>query len=147
MADTRENILTQLLALMKQVVDPDNVFRNKLEIAEARRPAIVLLDADEERDQALDASGRNRPANAPKIVGMSPELFVLVKEKEENVGPTLNSWRVQIVKKVMNDPVLNSLCHEIRYDGFTTALAAGRAIEGQARVNFTFLYQLRIDQL
>jgi hypothetical protein len=147
MADPREAIMARLLELMKLVVTPDNVFRNKIEVAEARRPAIVCLDSDETRDQTLDASGRNRPPTAPVIMVFNPEVFILVQEKEENVGTALNSWRAQIVKAVMKDATLKSLCHEIRYDGFITALAAGRTMEGQGRVHFSFLYHFRIDQL
>lgn len=145
--DRREEILTRLLAVYKSIAGNDNVFRNRDEISEDNRPGIVLLDGDEVKSDTIDASGRGRPSNAPVIIEMSPEAFILVKGKPDEVGSTLNEWRAKMLKAVCEDTSLNELCLEIRYESFTTALATGRSMEGQARLNMTFVYALRISKL
>jgi hypothetical protein len=145
--DRREEILSRLLEIAKSIVGMDKAFRNRVEIAESARPAIIILDADELADEA--DVGRGRPPLAPRIVGMTPEIYMLLGETPENVGVALNTLRAAFIKAVLSDSSLVVLCHngDIRYEGFSTGLAAGRSMEGECGVSFTFRYVLRPDKL
>lgn len=148
MTDKREDILLRLNAVMASLLDtPDYAFRNAGEVPETARPAIVVLDADEELDTKLDPYGKGRPSAQIIPVVLKPEIFVLVQETDDQIGPKINEWRAKVIKAVMLDSALIGLCHEIRYDGFTSAFANGRSMEGQAKVHFSFVYMLRPDQL
>lgn len=144
--DRRELILNRLVDLFCELTEKDNVFRNKTEIPEDKRPGFVILDADEVALEP-EVARRGRPSDGPVIVGMSPEIIVLVQDDVEKVGSVLSEWRATVLKAVTQDAELKALCTEIRYEGFTTALAIGRSMEGQARINFTFVYVLKISQL
>jgi hypothetical protein len=152
MTDKREDILVALGAALTGVLTTagfavENFLRDAQEVPEDLRPAIVMLDADETVDEALNPYGKGRPTSKTIPLAMSPETFVLLQETDDLIGPKLNEWRAMVIKAVMTDTTLNSLCHEIRYEGFTSALANGRSMEGQAKLHFTFIYMLRPDQL
>lgn len=145
--DKRELILARLLEVAQTVVEPNCAFRNQLDIPETRRPAIVILDADEQTDDS--AFGRKRPCNGPLIVAAAPEIFILAESKPANIGAVLNGLRRRFLKAVLHDESLVALCTDgdIRYEGFTTGLAVGRSMEGECGVNLTFRYTLRPDRL
>lgn len=147
--DKREAILTQIKAILDQAMGDGKSFRNKIEVPENARPASVLLDADETKEDAKDTALRGRPPEGAMIVMMSPEIFILCAGASEEVGQLLNAERVKIVKAILTDATLQGLCHnkEIRYEGFTTAMATGRSMEGQARLHFTIPYVLRPNKL
>lgn len=145
--DKREKILERLVEVGASVVGDGKAFRNRVEIPESVRPAFVVLDADEFADES--DYGRKRPPMAPRIVGMSPEIYILLGEKPERIGPALSGVRASLIKAILSDASLVELCHDgdIRYGGFETGLAAGRSMEGECRLNFTFQYLLRPDKL
>lgn len=145
--DKREAILARLVDIAKTIVDPNHVFRNKLEIAEDFRPAIIILDQDEVKDETKDPTGRGRPPEGPFYMLMSPEVFILERGTPEEIGSKLNAIRVKVIKEILKDAPLRALCSEPRYEGFSTALASGRSMEGQARVHFTLPYVLRTNLL
>lgn len=143
----REAILARLAEVAATIVEPNCVFRNQVEIPERRRPAIVILDADEEADQS--AYGRGRPASAAAIVDLTPELFLLAEAIPAEIGSVLNGIRDAFLKAVLTDTSLIALCKDgdIRYGGFETGLGAGRSMEGEGKLFLTFRYVLRPAQL
>lgn len=138
--DRRETILKTLYALLKDVPNVVEVRRNDLSIPEKRRPAIIMLDGDELASQA--AFDRGRPTTGPNLVSMMPEIYLLVSSQPDTVGPELNALRRRVRKAIMTNEQLVALVHnrDIRYEGCETGLAAGRSMEGEMRLNFTFTY-------
>jgi len=145
--DKREAILVALLAVGKALFKNENAVRNEIDLPERRRPAFILLDGDESADEG--GFGRNRPANGPIIMRMTPEVFILLGAKSPDVGSALNVWRAKVIKAVTNDPTLVSLTYQgdIRYEGMATGLASGRTIEGEAGLSFSLAYVLRPNAL
>lgn len=144
--DKREAILVRLLEIYDGLAE-DCAFRNRTNIPESKLPAIVLLDADENADDS--AYGRGRPAKGPVQMEMRPETYVLLAADAKDVGTELSEWRAEIIKAVLTDETLVALTHggDIRYDGFETGLAAGRSMQGEARISFTFRYVLQPTRL
>lgn len=151
LADKREPILARL-AVVAATVAP-YVFRNTVDIPERERPAIVILDGDEEMEHRKDG-----PVTSPCIVAATPEIFFLLDgvpdsdppvEGARKLGGALNTLRTAFIKAVVTDNAgadsLVALCHngEIRYLGFATALGAGRSLEGEAGISFAFVYALK----
>lgn len=153
--DRREDILARLVAVAATLVTEDCAFRNTISVPEKKRPAIVILDGDEIADEADNE--RKRPPLAPRIVAMTPEVHFLLEGRADTaaegdqvrVGGALNTLRTRFLKAVLTDASLVALCvdGDIRYDGFTTGLGAGRSMEGEAGVGLTFRYLLRPDKL
>jgi hypothetical protein len=145
--DKREEILVQLVEVMKTVVAEQNVFRNKITLSEDVLPAIVVLDNDEVEPQHFALDGRQRPPVGVIVMDLQPEIFLVVQDKTKDIGTSLNTYRAKIIKAVLTDAKLGQLCKEILYQGFSTALNSGRSMQGQATVHMIFRYALRVDQL
>lgn len=147
MADKRELILQRLEQIMLTIPGIAASVRNRGLRSNESRPAIVLLDADEER-VTTGGNVRGRARMVPQIMRMRPEIYILMKEKRptnEEVGQGLNVFRNEIVEKVSNDPTLISLVGSnggIVYEGFTTDLKSGSWLSGEARLDFSFNYLL-----
>ena len=147
MTDRREMILTRLLEIAVGVDGIVAAFRNKDEISERQRPAIVILDADEAAD---DADPNSRPSRAPRRVAMTPEIYILLGAKPEDLGTAINTLRARFVKAVLGDAQLRLIVGsngDLRYEGCATALARGRSMEGEMGVSFSFTYVLRPEEL
>jgi hypothetical protein len=154
MADRREEILARLEAILEGLAqdmrdsteDPRpraTAARGRLDFDESERPILLLLDGDEDADQA--SFGRNHPASAANIVSLQPEVYVMIEGKPEDVGTRLNELRALVVKAVLTDAQLLALAHngDVRYDGCVTGLSIGRSMEGEAALNFTLNYVFR----
>ena len=147
MIDRREMILSRLLEIAGSTQGIVAALRNKDEISEKQRPAIVILDADEAAD---DADPGSRPARSPRRVAMTPEIYILLGAKPEELGSVINALRARFVKSVLRDSQLGSIVGtngDIRYEGCATALARGRSMEGEMGVSFSFTYVLRPEEL
>ena len=147
MTDRREMILTRLLEIAVGVDGIVAAFRNKDEISEKQRPAIVILDADEAAD---DADPTTRPSRSPRRVAMTPEIYILLGAKPEDLGIAINTLRARLVKAILMDPSLLTILGssgDARYEGCATALALGRSMEGEMGVSFSFTYVLRPEEL
>ena len=147
MADKREQILSRLLAVAQGIPGIAGAFRNKDEISDKTRPAIVILDADETAD---DADPVNRPTRAPRRIAMTPEIYLLLGAKPENVGIDINALRATFIKSVLTDAGLLLIVGtngDIRYEGCATSLARGRNMEGEMGISFSFAYTLRPEDL
>ena len=147
MADKREQLLSRLLAIAQSIPGIASAVRNKDEISDKARPAIVILDADEVADDADPAS---RPSRAPRRIAMTPEIYLLLGAKPEHVGPEINALRAKFIKAVLTDSELLAIVGtngDIRYEGCATSLARGRNMEGEMGISFSLTYVLRPEDL
>ena len=89
MTDKREQILVRLLGIAQALPGIAAAFRNKDEISDRQRPCIVILDADEAADDG-DPSGLARRPNAPRRVGMTPEIYLMLgaNPRRETASPS-----------------------------------------------------------
>lgn len=144
MADLRESIIARLVKVAESVDGVVTVVRNAPAPDETRLPAIQILDADEAADDS-DPSNVPRGTIARRRVGMTPEIYILLGDLPEAIGPALNTLRARLIKAVLSDATLISLVGQngsIRYEGCATGLSRGRSMEGEMGVSFTFSYIL-----
>lgn len=148
MADTRELILARLFAVLSAVPGPVSIWRNRGELAEDKRPAIVQLDADEAiASPAVPPQSRGGPVPT-MFLRLDPQIFYLLKPsgpKNVNVGQNLNAMRVSILRAVLLDSALISLVGEngkVVYRGCQTDLQTGSSIMGELRIDLSFVYVL-----
>lgn len=147
MRDRREEILTRLEAILYTIVMTPplvHVVRNKAGLPDERRPAIILLDADEALTQRIEqpSRGLTRP---PQLMAMTPQIFYLAGNLPQNttVGQHLNAARIAIMDAIMHDDQLRDICGangSIYYGGCETDLKTGSTIEGQMQINPVFIY-------
>lgn len=152
MTDVREQILTRLSAVAGlaaaavDVSDSVTVGRNKTQLSDSARPAIIVMDGSE---QTEDGYGRGRPSTTPIIVTMRPEVWVFAGALPEDIGELMSAFRATIIKKVLTDPDLLNMSKDgdLRYEGCTTRFTSGARIEGDLGVMFALRYVLRPTEL
>lgn len=145
MADRREQILVRIVEVLKTVTGIDAVYRNNNQPNETHVPAAVLFDADEDVANMPDPEIWRQP-NAPQLMTMRPEIYLILGKKFENVGTSLNDFRGRIYKALVQDATLYALTGttgRMRLDSTQTQLATGRAMTGECRLLFSITYVLR----
>ena len=146
--DRREAILARLLEIAEGIPGIALAARNRPDFSDRARPAILILDADETADDR--EKGRGRPSHSPNIIGMTPEIHVLLGGKHEQLGSSINALRALLLKAILMDAELRTIVGangDRRYEACATDLAAGRSVEGNLGVSFTFTYPLIPSEL
>lgn len=152
MADTREDIMSRLVAILKDIDGVDEVSRNVLvaDDGEDRRKRVTVLEGEEMIDEEDQARTGNRPANAPTTVHMQPQIELSNFATSDDVGLNLSRMRAAVIKKISADSALIAMTSKGRggiYIGMASDLAFGREMSGQMTLKFQFTYLLRPDQL
>lgn len=153
-ADRRQLICARLFELLEGLsvtistgpIPPGHIVHNRNELPQEKVPGIILLDADEVRDQRFPETPGRQTAPGPGIMKMTPEIYIVLdvrKPQNKMVGEDLNEVRGEVLRLVLHDPVLQSITGtngSIVYDGCVTDLARNRVMQGQMGVSITFSY-------
>lgn len=146
LARLEEILGTLAVTLTTGAIAPGNIVRNRDELPAELVPGIILLDADEVKDQRFPQnSGRGGPPG-PGVMKMTPEIYVVLdvrKPKNKLVGEDLLTARAAIIALVMGDRDLQAITGSsgsITYDACITDLARNRTMRGQMGLSFTFGY-------
>lgn len=155
--DVREAILELIKTTLESPSLPDivSVVRNKGELPQEKRPAIIVLDGDERSRSDNNRSGRGN--SSPNIMEMTVEVFVTLGQRNpktdaegDNVGTILNGYRATIIKRLLEDLDLQALCGpsgSVTFAGTTTDLARGRPMAGEMGLSFRVNYVLKVSDL
>lgn len=146
--DRRGQILARLVEIMQLIPGPQRVYRNRLQISEAQRPAIVVLDGDEQGTLGDFALGR--PLTSPGIMRMTPEICLMAAGDSDTIGTSLSDFRFRVIPAVLTDSRLSDLVSAtggVQYQGCTTDLGKGRTIEGVLLLNFEIHYALKMSEM
>jgi hypothetical protein len=141
MTDIRENILARLVEVVASVPNMRSVHRNNTDITDDQMPAALVLDGDEDVVAGNDGS---RPSGRPLLVEMSPEIQIV--EQSSEIGSDLTTFRVDLMKLVLSDAVLNAQTGtngKISYIGCETSVGWAEKQYGALQMKFTFKYPLK----
>ena len=110
-------------------------------------PAAVLFDGDE-----LSADNPRAIGSAGNIVYMTPEIVLALSEVPEIIGTSTNVWRGKLLKQVLFDATLATLCGSAvhagaRYLGCSSSLHPGRSSQVQLTIHFSIGYAFRPSEL
>lgn len=161
--DRRQEILDRLWAILSVLVvdlaggpngvvqiKAGNIVRNRNDLQADKTPGMIILDADEVRDQrALQPPRGNTEARMPvQLMKMTPEIYVVLETRpvgNVNTGVDLNTARLKILNAIFSDSQLQAIVGSngnISYDGCVTDLARNRTMKGQLGISVTFSYPL-----
>lgn len=151
MVDVREDILARLLAVVATIPNIKTAVRGDMDLTPEHLPAAVVMDGDEETNDASDLS--MRPPNRPTVVQMTPEIILVESEAGEIVD--IGTLRREVIKRVLTDTELNENIVKtgrhgngaIRYLGCQTDVGWMRSLHGALRAQFLFKYTLRPEDL
>lgn len=144
--DVREAILLRLVSLLGALPNIDEVSRNVLIDDDGNLHRITVMEGEE---IASEADPVNRPAIAPRVVRMQPQIILSASAKSKDVGSDLSTMRGMVIKAIVTDSPLIALTLNsggVRYIGMESDLAFGRTMLGQMALKFQFTYALRPDQ-
>jgi hypothetical protein len=153
MADIRELILVRLLAIVATIPNMRSAQRNNVDITEDQLPAVIVLDGDEESDGANDVS--MKPPHRPYNVQMTPGIVVQVQDDNAVLGSMITTFRSELIKRVLADPMLNEEIVKtgrfgngaMRYLGCQTDVGWTRTGYAALTAQFMFKYVLNPDEL
>lgn len=148
MADRREQILSRLVEIAEGLPGVAAVYRNRSKADDDKKPAVVILDADEA--VASGPAGTSRASSPASIVEMTPQVFIHVAGSGSSAGPAVNEWRAAWLKAVLTDAGLRALVGSngsIRYVGLATAFGWGRSMDGELGIEIAFAYPLIPSEL
>jgi hypothetical protein len=159
MTDLREEILSRMMEILgsqQAVVDGDpapfaTIARNRSELMEVSRPALILLDGDEQVTDEMIPRGKGFAVARPVV--MVPEVTIILGGREPqniNIGEDLNAMRVAVIKAIAIDATLTSLLGtngDLQYGGLVTDLGWTRSLEGVMVLSFLITYWLHIGRL
>lgn len=157
-SDAREDILERLATLLGSISGIKSAWRNRGELKDVDRPAVVLLDGVEDLTQ--DIPLRKTVKMPPAIFKLQPQIFVLLqirdntdnltlKQQPAPVGPEISSWRMKVLGAIVNDPQLLSLLTangQIVFKGSKTDMQSGSTIGvlgAQLQMDFDLYYVLQ----
>lgn len=157
MADKGELILERVLAILAAIpqqlgYSTHTTWRNRGELAEDKRPAMVLMDGTEENVKL--AQGAGRVFMSPTVMRLFPQIFVLLKPRDlvtnEGVGLELRTFRNAIIKAIAQDKILPQLCGSnggVSLLRMETDMQTGSTAQGELRLDFAFDYTLNPNEL
>lgn len=149
MADRREQILARLVEIFDASNDFVTVKRNTLNLDKDLLPALVVFDADETN---ADFAGMPTwtPKNRAQMMTMRPEIYIVISDKQGDVGTTLNRLRSVAYRAIVGDNQLHAIVGDngrIVLGAMHTALATGRKMSGELKLSFEFTYPLMVKDL
>jgi hypothetical protein len=150
MTDRRQQALDRLEAILGSVPDIAEVFHNRGDIPEDKRPAAVLLDGPERVETTVRGG---RPGSSPVLVTMTPQIFFEMpapNPQNDGVGESLNAIRVNALKLILTDETLHEILTTngyVRYLGMESDLVTGRAMQGESELKIALTYPLIPDEL
>lgn len=163
MIDRRELILSRLFALLGQVPNVVGAYRNRGELPDTNKtPAVILLDGTETLHTHI--GGKSLVQMPPAVITLLPQIFIIlpicdditnttINGVSNPVGPTLNTFRVSVLKLLLNDDTLIAMVGpegQIEYKGCDTDLQTGStigALGAHMQINLAISYSLNPTDL
>jgi hypothetical protein len=152
MTDRREQILVRLLEVLATVEGILAAYRDRGEFPDARLPAAVLLDGKE--SMRTSTAGRGHRELPPSVFILLPQIYVILRPRKnitnDGVGEELSSYRVKVLKAILQDEPLRGLLGangEIEFRGSETDMQSGSTLTGQLRLDLAFYYPFIPNEL
>lgn len=146
MRDRREEILDRLTAIAQSLFAQNAVFRNRDEVPEDPRPAILINDGDE---SSPDPDPAMRSLSGTLAV-MTPIITVFADPVNKEAAKIVAAKRAALLAAIMQDSTLLSITGPngfIRYVGFSTTDELGRRRAASGAMAFSFRYPLLASEL
>ena len=140
--------------VLRQTCTPA-VYRDRGEVLEPNKPAVVLLDGVERTESIV--KGTNVVVMPAAVVGLIPQIFVLLLKRDDAantllngvlapIGPEISGWRSRIIALLAQDETLAAMLGpngRIEYRGSDTDMQTGSTIgvEGAVlQMNFALFW-------
>lgn len=151
MTDQREAILSRLVTICGTVEGINAVDRNRLDVSELMRPAVIILDGTEHLIAAQPTNARDATVSERQRMQLLPQIIIAVRGNGGGeAGGLLTLYRNRVVAVILNDAALRSSVTTnggIRYEGCTVQAPEAEAREYRIDLNFVFTYIFDLSEL
>lgn len=149
-------MLVRLKAILDAVRAEDttkvrSVVRNRPVNDDNHRPALILLDGDEQAKLTADRkSGRQMPMSM-QLMRMTPQIVIAMNEQRpnnEDTGTATNDLRDRIIRAIATDAQLAALYGSngsVLLNATTTDMKSGGAVTGSMLLDFWITYPLTLS--
>lgn len=138
----REQIIAQIITVIEDTLSGITVYRNRGEVKKAQRPAVFFFDGDTETVLPRD----NGAKAGPVLIVHRPEIWYLAEDRQprnEGIGELLSAVHDSLAEAIIRDSELRTLLTSngaIRFEGCETDLGKDRAMSGEIKIKFAFVY-------
>jgi hypothetical protein len=148
--DQRENILARLVVVCAAVEGVANAVRNRLDVTQLERPAIVVLDGSEHfRDAPQNTRGEDR--SDIQRMDLMPAISIHVRGSDSvEGGGVLSLYRSRVVSALLNDATLLGYLGtngRVRYGGCTVAAPTAEGREYRIDLSLLISYVFRLQDI
>jgi hypothetical protein len=151
MADQREAILSRLVTVCGEVEGINAVGRNTLDVSEMLRPAVIVLDGEEQIATAALTDYRAPTVSKRQIMQLLPQIIVVLRGNTGAEGGTLLTlFRNRVLAAILNDAALEANVTSnggIRYTGCVVPPPDAEGREFRIDLNLTFTYLFNLSEL
>jgi hypothetical protein len=149
-ADRREAILARLVTLCGAVAGINAVGRNRTDVTQMARPAVVILDGSEELFNA-PVHGRQGSRSQVQLMQLTPSIVIALRGNDGiEAGSLLSLYRTSIVGAILTDTTLAGAITTnggIRYEGCSVTAPGAEAQEHQIELSVVFVYPFQLSDL
>lgn len=151
MTDRREAILSRLVTVCGAVDGINAVDRNRLDVSEMLRPAVIVLDGSEHLVTAQPTSGREATVSEKQRMELLPQIIIALRGNGGGeAGALLTLYRARVVAAILNDTDLRANVTTnggIRYEGCVVPAPDPEAREFRIDLNLVFTYVWSLSEL
>jgi hypothetical protein len=151
MPDQREAILSRLVTVCGAVAGINAVDRNRLDVSDMLRPAVIVLDGTETLLSAQPTSSAGATVSEKQRMELHPQIFIAVRGNGGGeAGSLLTLYRNRVVSAILNDAALRSSVTPnggMRYEGCVVPAPDAEAREYRIDINVVFTYIFSLSDL
>lgn len=143
MADIREEALKRLVVIAAGVQGIVAADRNKSDVPENRRPAVLIQDGSEQ----FVSAPRSETLMRAQMMELSPAIWIRVNTKPEEAGPLLSVLRNRLMKAISADAALQAIITSngyLRFEGSTVPEPPPQGFEQRMDLNVVIGYPFRL---
>lgn len=149
--DKREAILSQLVTICGGVEGVNAVDRNRLDVSEMLRPAVIVLDGTERLALRQPPSTASATVSQKQYMDLAPQIIIALRGNSGGEAGSLASlFRNRVLTAVLNDTTLRTSVTAnggIRYDGCVVPPPDAEAREYRIDLNLVFTYVFSLSEL
>jgi hypothetical protein len=150
-SDQREAILSRLVTVCGAVAGINAVDRNRLDVSQMLRPAVIVLDGTERTITPPLINARQASVSDKQRMELLPQIIIALRgDSGGEAGTLLTLYRNKVLAAILTDATLLASVTPnggIRYEGCVVPAPDAEAREYRIDLNLVFTYIFSLGDL
>ena len=151
MTDQREAILSRLFTICGAVAGINAADRNRLDVSQMLRPAVIVLDGTERTVTPPLTNARGASVSDKQRMELLPQIIIALRgDSGGEAGTLLTLYRNKVLAAILTDATLLASVTPnggIRYEGCVVPAPDAEAREYRIDLNLVFTYIFSLGDL